>query len=146
MWCYSGRHDRADEALAPARDFGNPLLVGLAPMPYSVLQAAFDALMPPGLQWYWKVDFFEQITDEAITIHRRYGESIPTPLSTMHMYPTTVRPPGCRRTPPPLHIATGAGYASRPESIPIPPIFRRQPVGHSSTGRNYTPARLVAAT
>jgi hypothetical protein len=56
-------------------------------MPYSVLQAAFDALMPPGLQWYWKVDFFEQITDEAITIHRRYGESIPTPLSTMHMYP-----------------------------------------------------------
>jgi len=39
------------------------------------------------LQWYWKVDFFEQITDEAIPVHHRYGESIPTPLSTMHMYP-----------------------------------------------------------
>jgi hypothetical protein len=87
MWCYSGPHHQADEALAPARDFGNPLLVGLAPMPYSVLQTAFDALLPPGLQWYWKVDFFERITDEAIPIHRRYGETIPTPLSTMHMYP-----------------------------------------------------------
>jgi FAD/FMN-containing dehydrogenase len=87
VWCYSGTHDRADEALAPARDFGDPLLVGLAPMPYSVLQTAFDALLQPGLQWYWKVDFFEQITDEAIPIHRRYGETIPTPLSTMHMYP-----------------------------------------------------------
>ena len=27
------------------------------------------------------------LTDEAIAIHRRYGETIPTPLSTMHMYP-----------------------------------------------------------
>jgi FAD/FMN-containing dehydrogenase len=62
-------------------------LVGLAPMPYSVLQNAFDALIPKGLQWYWKVDFFEQITDDAIAVHRRYGETIPTPLSTMHMYP-----------------------------------------------------------
>ena len=44
-------------------------------------------LMPKGLQWYWKVDFFEQITDEAIAVHRRYGETIPTPLSTLHMYP-----------------------------------------------------------
>ena len=87
VWCYSGPHDRADEALAPARDFGNPLLVGLAPMPYSVLQTAFDALIPKGLQWYWKTDFFEQITDEAIAVHRRYGETIPTPLSTLHMYP-----------------------------------------------------------
>jgi FAD/FMN-containing dehydrogenase len=86
-WCYSGPHDRADEVLAPIRDFGDPLLVGLAAMPYSVLQTAFDALLPPGLQWYWKVDFFEQITDDAIALNRRYGETIPTPLSTMHWYP-----------------------------------------------------------
>ena len=65
-WCYSGPHAKADEALAPVRDFGDPLLVGLAPMPYSVLQTAFDALIPTGLQWYWKTDFFEQITDDAI--------------------------------------------------------------------------------
>ena len=86
-WCYSGPHDRADAALAAVRDFGDPVLVGLAPMPYSVLQTAFDALLPKGLLWYWKVDFFEQITEEAIAVHRRFGETIPTPLSTMHMYP-----------------------------------------------------------
>jgi hypothetical protein len=85
--CYSGPHDRADEALAAIRDFGDPLLVGLAPMPHSVLQTAFDALIPKGLQWYWKVDFFEQITDDAIAVNRRYGETIPTPRSTMHWYP-----------------------------------------------------------
>jgi FAD/FMN-containing dehydrogenase len=87
VWCYTGSHARADEALAQIRNFGDPLLVGLAPMPYWVLQSAFDPLLVKGLQWYWKVDFFEQISDDAIAVHRRFAETIPTPLSTMHMYP-----------------------------------------------------------
>ena len=87
VWCYSGAHDRADEVLKPVREFGTPLLMGLQPMPFPVLQSAFDGLLPSGLQWYWKADVFEDITDEAIAVHRQYGESIPTPLSTMHLYP-----------------------------------------------------------
>ena len=65
----------------------DPLLVGLAPMPYSVLQSAFDGLLTRGLHWYWKADFFTEITDEAVAVHRRFAETIPTPLSTMHLYP-----------------------------------------------------------
>jgi FAD/FMN-containing dehydrogenase len=87
VWCYTGAHDKGDNVLAAVREFGAPLLVGLQPMPYWVLQSAFDALVPKGLQWYWKADFFTEITDEAIAVHRRYGEAIPTPLSTMHLYP-----------------------------------------------------------
>ena len=87
VWCYTGPHAEADTALAAVRDYGDPLLVGLAPMPYSVLQSAFDGLLPRGLHWYWKADFFTQITDEAVSVHRRFAETIPTPLSTMHMYP-----------------------------------------------------------
>ncbi len=87
VWCYSGPHDAADRILAPIREFGDPVLMGLQPMPYSVLQSAFDPLLPAGLQWYWKADVYEQIPDEAIAVHKRYGEIIPTPLSTMHLYP-----------------------------------------------------------
>lgn len=87
VWCYSGPHDRADETLAEVRQFGSPVLMGLQPMPYTLLQSAFDGLLPAGLQWYWKADVFEEITDAAIAVHRRYAESIPTPLSTMHLYP-----------------------------------------------------------
>lgn len=87
VWCYTGPHDKADEVLAAIREFGSPVLVGLQPMPFSVLQSAFDALYPAGLQWHWKSDFFEEITDDAITLHRQFGERIPTPHSTMHMYP-----------------------------------------------------------
>ena len=87
VWCYTGPGERADEVLEPVRTFGSPLLVGLQPMPYAALQAAFDPLFPPGLQWYWKGDFFREITDEAIEVHRRFAELLPSGQSTMHLYP-----------------------------------------------------------
>jgi FAD binding domain/Berberine and berberine like len=87
VWCYTGRHDRADEVLAPVRDFGSPLVVGLAPMPFTALQSAFDPLYPAGLQWYWRADYFREISDEAIEVHREFGNQLPTGHSTMHLYP-----------------------------------------------------------
>ena len=87
VWSYTGPHDRADEVLAPVRSHGSPLLVGLQPMPFSMLQGAFDALYPKGLQWYWRADFFNEITDEAISIHMKYAEQLPSGHSTMHLYP-----------------------------------------------------------
>jgi len=87
VWCYTGPHDRAAEVLEPVRAFGSPLLVGLMEMPFNVLQSAFDALYPAGLQWYWRADFFNEISDAAIEVHRKYGERLPTGHSTMHMYP-----------------------------------------------------------
>jgi len=87
VWCYTGPHDRADEVLEPVRTYGSPLLVGLHPMPFNVLQAAFDPLYPAGLQWYWRTDFFKEISDAAIDVHATFGERLPTGHSTMHMYP-----------------------------------------------------------
>ncbi len=87
VWCYTGSHDRAADVLAPVKNFGSPLLVGLHEMPFSVLQSAFDALYPAGLQWYWRADFFHEISDAAIDVHLKYGGQLPTGHSTMHMYP-----------------------------------------------------------
>ena len=56
-------------------------------MPFTALQSAFDALYPAGLQWYWRADFFNEITDEAIAVHEKYGAQLPTGHSTMHLYP-----------------------------------------------------------
>ncbi len=87
VWCYTGPPERADEVLAPVRGFGSPMLDGVQPMPFPVLQSAFDALYPPGLQWYWRADFFREISDQAIAVHQEFGEALPTPHSTMHLYP-----------------------------------------------------------
>jgi FAD/FMN-containing dehydrogenase len=87
VWCYTGPHEAAAQVLEPVRTFGTPLLDGLQPMPFTVLQSAFDALYPPGLQWYWKTDFFNDISDAAIDVHAKYGAQLPTGHSTMHLYP-----------------------------------------------------------
>jgi FAD/FMN-containing dehydrogenase len=87
VWCYTGPPERADETLAPVRGFGTPLLDGTQPVPFPALQSVFDALYPAGLQWYWRTDFFREISDAAIATHQEFGEALPTPYSTMHLYP-----------------------------------------------------------
>ncbi len=87
VWCYTGRHDRAEAVLEPVKTFGSPLMVGLQPMPFPALQSTFDPLYPAGLQWYWRADFFNEISDAAIEVHRKYGALLPTGHSTMHLYP-----------------------------------------------------------
>jgi hypothetical protein len=87
VWCYTGSHERADEVLEPIRTFGSPLVVGMQEMPFNVLQSAFDALYPAGLQWYWRADFFNEISDAAIEVHTTFGAQLPTGHSTMHLYP-----------------------------------------------------------
>jgi FAD/FMN-containing dehydrogenase len=87
VWCYTGPHDRAEEILEPIKSFGSPLIVGLQAMPFTMLQSAFDALYPAGLQWYWRADVYTRISDEAIDVHRRFGAQLPTGHSTMHLYP-----------------------------------------------------------
>lgn len=64
-----------DQVLDPIKAYGAPLLIGLPPAPFNALRGAVDALYPAGLQWYWKADFFTEISDEAIDIHVKHGGS-----------------------------------------------------------------------
>jgi Berberine and berberine like len=88
VWCYVGSEEDAAKAMAPLLDnVPEPLMHGVQPMPHAVLQGAFDGLYPAGDQWYWRADFVNEIPDEAVAIHARFGSSLPTWKSTMHMYP-----------------------------------------------------------
>ena len=87
MWCYAGPPERADEIFAPVTAFKEPLLHGVHPMPLPQLQSAFDALYPAGHQWYWRADFFDELSDAAIVAHVEHGSRMPTMLSSMHLYP-----------------------------------------------------------
>lgn len=87
VWCYTGAAADADAIFKPVREFGPPLLHGVQPMPHPMLQGAFDALYPPGDQWYWRADFVNELSDAAITEHERFAALLPTPQSTMHLYP-----------------------------------------------------------
>lgn len=86
-WCYSGDLAKAEEAFKPIRKFSPPLMDFAGPIPFPVLQSLFDGLYPAGLQWYWKADFFKDLSDKAIDLHVKYAERLPSPHSTMHLYP-----------------------------------------------------------
>jgi hypothetical protein len=89
VWCYVGPESGAEKAMAPLlTSLPEPLMHGVQPMPHPTLQSAFDGLYPPGDQWYWRADFVNEIPDEAVEIHARFGAEAPTLKSTMHMYPT----------------------------------------------------------
>ncbi len=87
VWCYSGALDKADEVFNPIRTHIPPVVDFAGQIPWPVLQTLFDALYPKGLQWYWKTDFFKELSDQAIDLHLKYGAQLPTMHSTMHVYP-----------------------------------------------------------
>jgi hypothetical protein len=51
------------------------------------MQSMFDPIFPKGLQWYWKADFVNALSDAAIDKHVEFGSRVPTMHSTMHLYP-----------------------------------------------------------
>jgi len=92
VWCYTGPLEKADDFLKPALSFGPPEFALVGQMPYPALQTMFDGLFPPGLQWYWKGDFFRELSDDAIAAHLKHGSQPPTQLSLMHLYPVDGAP------------------------------------------------------
>lgn len=87
VWAYSGDMAKAEEVFKPIRAFKNPALDFVGPLPYPALQSMFDPVFPPGLQWYWRADFLNELSDESVPKHVQFANEMPTWQSTAHFYP-----------------------------------------------------------
>jgi FAD/FMN-containing dehydrogenase len=87
VWAYTGMLTKGEETFKPIRAFKKAALDLVGPLPQPSLQSMFDALYPPGLQWYWRADFVKELSDEAIAQHIHFGNALPSMHSTMHLYP-----------------------------------------------------------
>jgi FAD/FMN-containing dehydrogenase len=85
--CWSGSTDRGEQEIARLRNLAPVVAEMVGPMPYPALNSAFDDLYPPGLQHYWKANFIEELTDEAIQTHIEHASQLPAVTSTVHFYP-----------------------------------------------------------
>ena len=85
--CWAGPVEQGEAALKPLMDVAPIVAEHVGPMPYPDLNSAFDALVPPGLQHYWKANFVNELTDEAIEAHVEHGPKVPVVSSTVHIYP-----------------------------------------------------------
>ncbi|MFJ4846707.1 BBE domain-containing protein [Streptomyces sp. NPDC088733] len=59
----------------------------VGPMPYPVMNSLFDAILPPGLQHYWKAAFAAELTDEAVAAHVAHAPGLPAVNTAVHIYP-----------------------------------------------------------
>ena len=85
--CWTGPLEEGERALKPFHDVAPVVAQHVGPMPYPALNSAFDALLPPGLQHYWKANFVTELTDEAIEAHLQHAPKLPAVNSTVHIYP-----------------------------------------------------------
>jgi FAD/FMN-containing dehydrogenase len=85
--CWTGPIEDGERAVAPLLEAAPVAASHVGAMPYPALNSAFDALLPKGLQHYWKADFVRELTDDAIAAHVEHGPLVPALESTMHMYP-----------------------------------------------------------
>src|SRR4029079_9465631 len=87
IFCYNGPATDGEKIVQGFRDVARPVAEMVGPMPYPALNGAFDALVPPGLQYYWKASFVDELTPEAIDASMQHGPLVPTVNSTVHFYP-----------------------------------------------------------
>jgi FAD/FMN-containing dehydrogenase len=85
--CWAGPVEQGESILKPLHDVAPVVAEHVGPMPYPALNSAFDGLVPPGLQHYWKANFVNELSDEAIEAHLHHGPKIPVVNSTVHIYP-----------------------------------------------------------
>jgi len=87
VWCCTAPQAKAEEMFKPIRALKKPALDFVGRLPQPALQSMFDPIYPPGLQWYWRADFVNELSDKAIAEHVRFAQTLPTMHSTMHLYP-----------------------------------------------------------
>ena len=85
--CWAGPLGEGEAIINKIREVAPVVAEHVGPMPYPALNSAFDALVPAGLQHYWKANFVRELTDAAIDAHVEHGPKVPVVNSTMHIYP-----------------------------------------------------------
>jgi FAD/FMN-containing dehydrogenase len=85
--CWAGPLEEGETMVGKVKEVAPVVAEHVGPMPYPALNGAFDALVPAGLQHYWKANYVRELSDEAIAAHVQHGPRVPVVNSTMHVYP-----------------------------------------------------------
>jgi FAD/FMN-containing dehydrogenase len=78
---YAGPVEDGRRALEPLRRFASPALDMAVPMPYLALQTMLDATAPPGLHYYNRAEWLDDLDEAAIAMLVEHFERVSSPLS-----------------------------------------------------------------
>jgi FAD/FMN-containing dehydrogenase len=81
--CHAGPVEQAQRDLAPLREFGQPLVVNVGPIPYPAMNMLLDDGFPRGALNYWKSSFLDELDDELIDLVVERFATTPSPLNAI---------------------------------------------------------------
>src|SRR5207248_10301984 len=81
--CYAGDPAEGEKVMQPLREFGQPGLTLLQPMPYTAVQDLITEANPHGRRNYWSADFLAELPDDAIDTFVEHATSPVSPFSQM---------------------------------------------------------------
>jgi FAD/FMN-containing dehydrogenase len=84
--CHAGSPAQAKLDLRRLREFGPPIVDHVDTMLYAVLQTTLDPTAPFGSRNYWKSDFLQELTNDAIDAVVDGANRISSPLSQVHIH------------------------------------------------------------
>jgi FAD binding domain/Berberine and berberine like len=84
--CYAGSVEEGEEAVAPLKAFGSPVLDLCEPKPFLEHQSMFDPSFPHGQWYYMRACDVVELTDEVIDITVEYAMRIRSPLTTFPIW------------------------------------------------------------
>ena len=84
---YVGDPETGEEALRPLLEWGEPWIKIVQPMPYVAVQQLIDAGNPWGIGEYFKIDYLEDLPDEAIDAALEKAAEIGSPFTQLIFAP-----------------------------------------------------------
>lgn len=86
LFVYVGPVEDGERAVAPLRELG-PEFEMLAPLPYVAVQQMLDAGSPKGVHEYFRIDWFRELSDEAIDAAIEHTARCPSPMTQVVFEP-----------------------------------------------------------
>jgi len=84
---YAGDPDEGLRVMQPLRELGTALFDMSGPTPFTAVQAGFDPLFPRGvLRAYWKSQYLDELSDEAIDLVAARALERPAPLTLVNVF------------------------------------------------------------
>jgi FAD/FMN-containing dehydrogenase len=84
--CFAGSIEEGERVLKPLREFGQPLLDGCAPMPFTKHQAILDPSFPHGWWYYIRSCNLAELTDEVIDVLVDGAHGIASPVTVFSIF------------------------------------------------------------
>jgi len=85
--CWTGDQEEGERVVAPIREVMQPVVDVVGPMPYTALQSMLDDGGPKGIRGYFKAEFLEELTDEAVDKLVEHGAKRAGPMTQLLMEP-----------------------------------------------------------